>query len=246
MSVHLLLLTSLFLTLSGPQHNDRATYDLRKVGAAIRTLKVDGTISATGGPMAVSGLPFAAVIAAPDSMRVTMSGPLGMTAGRLYARPDHFVFVDYMQRRVLDGRPDAPDLVRTMPFPITVSDLSALIRGAVPGDVQRFAEVSVRRDGSVLFGASTSDGMEFALVDTSANMLRQYQRKRSDGTLLLNVTFDDVRTVNDVSVAHAVDVLVDDRRQAMSFRLTTVLVNTAVAERLTPDIPPSFTRTTYR
>lgn len=246
MSMHLLVLATLLFTANTTQGRDRSSYDLRKIGAGIRSLKVDGTLSATGGPLPVSGLPFAAVIAARDSMRVTMSGPLGMTAGRLYARPDFFVFVDYLQRRVLDGRPDAPDLVRTMPFPITVSDLSALMQGAVPGDVTRFAEVSVRQDGSVLFGAPTADGMEFALVDTASNLLRQYQRKRSDGTLVLNVTFDDVRQVNDVPVAHAVDVLIDDRRQALSFRLTTVAVNVDVTERLTLDIPPSFTRTTYR
>ena len=220
-------------------------YDLRRLASAAQTMFVSGTVAVTGVPQAVGRLPFDAVIAAGDSMRITMS-PLGMTAAKLYASRDSFLFADYFQRQVIDGNPSSTELASVLPFPLSVSDLASLIRGEVPGDAARFREVSVRQDGSVVFGCDYRDGREFVLVDTAAASLRQYQRKRSDGVIDLNVTFDDVKQIDGVRVAMSVDVTVNDRKQTMSFRLSNVEVNRPLPSRLGFDAPSGFTRKTFR
>lgn len=208
-------------------------------------MSVTGTVSATGVPQAVARLPFNAVVAGRDSMMIAMT-PFGMTAAKLFATQDSFVFVDYLQRQVIDGRPTSPELAGALPFPLSVSDLTSLIRGEVPGDIGRFREVSVRQDGSVVFGADYRDGREFVLIDTATATLRQYQKKRTDGVIDLNVTFDEVKRFNDVPVAMAVDVTVNDRRQTMSFRLSEVTVNGPMPQRLRFDVPSGFSRKSFR
>ncbi|OJX59222.1 MAG: hypothetical protein BGO89_02035 [Candidatus Kapaibacterium thiocyanatum] len=215
------------------------------VAANIRTMVVEGSVSATG-TQNIQGLPFDAVIVEQDSFRIDMGGPLGITAARLFSAQASFAFVNYLTREVMDGNPASPSLAKVMPFPINVTDLMALMRGSVPGDAARFREESVRKDGSVLYSAADGDGREYALVDTARDVLLQYQRKSATGALLMNVTFTDVRDVEAIPVAHAVEVTVDDRRQSMSFRLQKVRINEPVTTRLSIDIPSSFKRTTYR
>lgn len=220
-------------------------FDLLRLSSDLRTMSVTGTVSATGVPQAVARLPFNAVVVGRDSMMIAMT-PFGMTAAKLFATQDSFVFVDYLQRQVMDGRPSSPELAGALPFPLSVSDLTSLIRGEVPGDIGRFREMSVRQDGSVVFGADYRDGREFVLVDTATATLRQYQKKRADGVMDLNVTFDDVKRFNDVPVAMAVDVTVNDRRQTMSFRLSEVTVNGPIPQRLSFDVPSGFSRKSFR
>ncbi len=220
-------------------------FDLQRLSSDLRTMSVTGTVSATGVPQAVARLPFNAVVAGRDSMMIAMT-PFGLTAAKLFATQDSFVFVDYLQRQVMDGRPSSPELAGALPFPLSVSDLTSLIRGEVPGDIGRFREMSVRQDGSVVFGADYRDGREFVLIDTATATLRQYQKKRADGVMDLNVTFDDVKRFNDVPVAMAVDVTVNDRRQTMSFRLSEVTVNGPIPQRLSFDVPSGFSRKSFR
>jgi hypothetical protein len=208
-------------------------------------MTVRGTVAVTGVPTALGRLPFTALVAGSDSLQITMN-PLGMTAAKLYATRDTFVFVDYLQQVVMQGSPASPDLVRSLPFPLTIVDLFSLIRGDVPGGGSTFTEVSVRQDGGVLYSAPYRDGMLFALVDTSARALRQFQRKRSDGVVELNVTYDDFATYGGTAVAKAVDVTVDDRKQTMSFRLSSIDVDSPLPARLGFDLPSGFTRTLFR
>ncbi|MCX6140052.1 MAG: DUF4292 domain-containing protein, partial [Candidatus Kapabacteria bacterium] len=217
---------------------------LSRLGYNVHSLSIEGTVSTTG-PQAMSGLPFEAAVVE-DTMRMTMSGPFGITAAKIYAQPDTFVVVNYFMREVIDGDPEAPSLARAMPIPLTVSDLRMLVRGRLPGDLSRFVRGVQRSDESVLFTTMSEDGVEYALIDTTKSMLRQYQRKSKDGILVMNITFGDVRVVNGVEIPYSVDVAFDDKKQTIAFRFTNVVANEPVRAGLEVKIPPSFSRKTYR
>lgn len=222
-----------------------APFDVHRLADGLAAMTVSGTVAVTGTPQQLGRIPFTAVVAGRDSLQITMH-PLGMTAAKLYATRDTFLFVDYLQQTVMAGNPSSPDLVRSLPFPLTVVDLFALIRGEVPGSGTAFVEVTVKPDGGVLYGAPYRDGMLFAMIDTSARTLRQFQRKRQDGVIELNVTYDDFSTYGGTAVAKAVDVTVDDRKQTMSFRLSKISVDAPLPARLGFDAPAGFTRTVIR
>lgn len=222
---------------------------LLRLGTATHTLRIEGSVSMAGGEkgMALSGLPFTATVVSTDSFRIDIFLPIGgMTAARLFATRDSFVFVNYFEQSVYQGNPNSPDLAAALPFPLTIAELSALMHGRVPGEVTRFTDSTARADGSILYRSGFTNGVEFALVDTASPILKQYQRKDERGAVLLNVTFSDVRVVNGIPIAHAVDVVVDARKQSAKFKLSSVAVNESITERLSFDAPASFARTTYR
>jgi hypothetical protein len=218
---------------------------LSTLAEGVATLTLSGTMSIDG-TMSFSGLPFTATMVEKDSFRITMSGPMGITAARLYGTPGYFTLVNYFEQSVMDGNPASRELSDKLPFPISVPEIASLIRGEVPGSPSRFRRQSERPDGLVLYRAGYDGGVEFALIDAERRVLKQYQRKNAAGALLLNVTFDDVRTVNGKAVAHAVDVAVDEKRQSMQFLIDKVAINEPVRDRLAIDIPSSFRRTTFR
>lgn len=211
----------------------------------VRTLDVRGSLSVTG-TQTMSGVPFSATIAGADSMRVTMNGPLGIIMARLYATPTTFVMVNYLQQQGITGSPASEQLQRDLPVPIAMTDLMALMRGALPGDVARFRPGAPRSDGQRLWQSSSDQGTEFALVDTARAVLTQYQRKSPSGSLLLNVSYGDIRTVDGVAVAHSVGVLVNDRKESITFTMQDIRVNGPVDVPLSVDIPAGFKTTTYR
>lgn len=234
---------TLFAMLAHVSSVPLADTTLLRLGSEIHTLEVRGTLQATG-TQTLSGIPFDAIVDE-DTMRMTTSGPFGITAARLYAQPDSFVMVNYLMREVYVGHPDSPSLLSVLPVPISVTDMRMLIRGKLHGDLGRFTRGETRADESVLFVAKSSSHVEFALVDTLLGVLKQYQRKNADGKISIDVMFRDVRLIDEVYVPHAIDVQYDDKRQSVGFRFASVNANRLLREKLTVSVPPSFTRTTF-
>lgn len=214
--------------------------------SAIRTLQTEGTLSVTG-TQNMNGIPFTAILAEGDSSRITMSGPFGMTAVRVYTVADSFTVVNYLSQEVTAGRGDSATLKSIAPIAMNLRDLISVVRGRVPGGTARFTTHTSRNDGAVLYGARDKDGgVEFALVDTVRNTLRQYQRKNSAGVMLVDVLFDDFKDVQSIPIAHSIRISVDDKKETLTMRVTTAKVNEPIAEPLAIEVPSAFKRVNYR
>jgi hypothetical protein len=219
---------------------------LGDIGKDIQTLHIRGTASVTGSQN-VSGVPFDATIAAGDSCRFTMSGPLGITLARMWATPTDFVYVNYMEQQVIDGSPSAKAFADMTPLNLTATEFLALISGSIPGDASRFTFSGTRQpSGELLYRSHDSVNVEFVLIDTVHGTLQQYQRKNSSGERFLNVWFSDHREVDEHWIPGTVTVVMDDRKQTMKLRLDDVRVNTPITSSLRIDIPPTFRRTTLK
>lgn len=234
------ILTSLLLLGS-------ATPDSTLVGLGrdVVTMRAQGTFSSRGAQN-FSGLPFTAVMDTNQSFRLTISAPFGLTAARMWAERDTFVFVNYMMQEVHEGRTSSPSLTSALPFPMPANHLMDLMRGRTPGNPERFTRSEQRTDGAVLFTCKDTLGVEYLLVDTARSCLRQYQRKGVDGAVELDVSFQELNAQDGITLPHLIDIAVENRKQGASFHLTKVELNKPINERLTIDIPKSFSRTTYR
>lgn len=216
---------------------------LARIGHVFPRTTIEGTISLDG-EMTIGNLPFVAQTSG-DTISVTVQGPFGMMAGVMYATADTFVVVNYLSREVLIGHPDSKSVASASPIPLTLSDIRAFMRGSLPGDPARFQLGAPRSDGKVLFVARDSSTTEFALIDTAASILAQYQRKNRQGATLLNLVLGDVREVSSVNIAYAVDVDLNDKAQAVRFRFDAVAPSLATATLAMPEVPSSFTRRVY-
>ena len=208
------------------------------------TMSASGTLSVQG-PMTLSGVPFDAALHA-DTMVVSTGSPLGMKTSSVYARRDTFVVLNYLTRQAYDGDPRSPAAAGMIPIPLGLDDIRCLVRGVPPGDLDGFEEVNARTDGQVLYRRRDTATVEFALVDTTMRTMRQYQRKRSDGSTVLNVTYGSFRSVDGVMVPFGVSVAANDDQQKMQFRFDDVRLSLPSTPMRPLSVPSSFTRTTLR
>ncbi|MDZ4745129.1 MAG: DUF4292 domain-containing protein [bacterium] len=221
-----------------------------EAASTIRTLQTEGTLSVTG-TQNLNGIPFSALLGEDDSSRITMSGPFGMTAVRFYSQGDSFTVVNYLSQEVASGKGDSATVKTLLPIAMNIRDLVSIIRGEVPGGTGRFTTHTERPDNSVLHGVKDEKGgIEFALIDSARNVLRQYQRKSAAGVTLVDVLFDDFRAIpsgnETIPVAHSIRITIDDKKESLTLLVSGAKVNEPILESLTAEVPSSFKRVNYR
>lgn len=219
---------------------------LLRIGATFRTIEIDGRLTTTG-KQSFSGMPFSVVMDSSQTYLLTMGGPFGITAAKMMATDTSFVMVNYLQQEVWDGDPRSPSLIAASHLPLPAADLMKLMRGRLPGPAQRFVRVAPKRDdGSVLFIHRDSTSIEYVLIDTVTNTLRQYQRKDMEGTLLLDVAFQDVRETDGHFIPFRVLIATKDRAETATVDITDISVNRAVKPITPPPVSSAFQRRTFR
>jgi hypothetical protein len=174
-----------------------------------------------------------------------MGGPFGMTAAKMYARPDTFVMVNYLMQQVWDGDPRSPTLKTATHLPLPAADLLILMRGRAPGNVDRFTRESIRDDGTILFRSKGASRVEYLLVDPEKNLLRQYQVKNVEGEVELDMAFLDVRVIDGVHLPHEIRMATQNRTQTATVEVTSMTINKAITEPLQITIPSSYERVTF-
>jgi hypothetical protein len=222
--------------------DDRASLD--SILAPRISMSASGTLSVQG-QMTLSGVPFDALLHA-DTMVVSTGSPLGMKTSSVYARRDTFVVLNYLTRQAFEGDPNSPAATGMIPIPLGLDDIRCLVRGVPPGDLDGFEFLNARTDGQVLYRRRDTATVEFVLIDTVTRTMRQYQRKRSDGFTVLNVTYGSFKNVDGVMVPFGVSVAANDDQQKIQFRFDDVRLSLPSTPMRPLSVPSSFTRTTLR
>ncbi|NQW30375.1 MAG: DUF4292 domain-containing protein [Ignavibacteria bacterium] len=215
-----------------------------KLGSGVHSIYATGVMSTTGEQL-LRGIPVKFIITDDTVFCMTVGGPFGITAAQMYSQPDTFVLVNYLTRDAACGNPLTAKLANLMPVKLSISDLTSVMQGKVPGDIHRFSVAGSRNGSDVLLETDSDSVREFVLIDTAANVMKQYQRKLKNGFTEMNVSFGDIRVVDGFSIPHGIDVEVDNKSQTLSIRLDDVIVN-GTEKPLTVVIPPSFSKTVYR
>ncbi|MCO6467158.1 MAG: DUF4292 domain-containing protein [Bradyrhizobiaceae bacterium] len=213
---------------------------LMQPGKNIQTMVINGKLSASGS-QSLQGMPFHVEMDSMGSYLLTMGGPFGITAAKMYATADTFVMVNYLMQEVWHGNPDSPSLRSATHLPLPASQLMMLLRGRVPGSIARFSRT--RKDGQgALYSASDSAGVEYVLIDTVQQILQQYQRKDSSGALVLDVAFQDVQAIDGLPLPHRLLIRSGTSGQEATVSITDAVVNHALPKPLTLSVPETFER----
>lgn len=206
----------------------------------IVTMMVEGTLSASGN-RSVPGASFQAELDSAGNYLVTMNGPFGITMARMYATADSFVLVNYLEQQVWYGNPNNPDLLSAAHLPVSAAEFMILLKGGVPGNAQRFSPAN-RPGEHVLFVSRDSLVTEYLLVDTTRNVVLQYQRKDTTSQILLDVVFTNIKMTDSVALAHHIDIDGVRRQQSVSITLTNVRINQPMPKPLSISIPQAYQR----
>lgn len=232
----------LWLLVLGPAKTDMTNEPsalLTRLGSDVHTMVVDGSLSASNQP--IQGLTFHAEMDSTGAYLLTMGGPFGITAAKMYAAADTFVMVNYLMQEVWFGNPNSPYLRAASHLPLPASHLMALLRGRVPGTPSRFSPVP-REGTNALFSCADSAGVEYILVDTTQNTMVQYQRKDTAGVIDLDVAFQDFRMVEGIPIAFKLIIRSVKSNQQAMVTIRTADLNTHLDKPLALSVPETFER----
>jgi hypothetical protein len=157
----------------------------------IKQISIKGTITSTLNNQVISA-DCSIKIAGIDSISITLFGPLGITAGKLYAREDYFVYYNVLTNEVFEGNPTSENLNRMIMIPLSYIDLIKSLRHEVVGESNDFKHVSDAGSSVILFkNIASGNYADFALFDDSNKCITRYQRKSLDGKVIYNIVYSD-------------------------------------------------------
>lgn len=183
-----------------------------------------------------------------DTVLMTALGPFGIVVARVYAQPDSFLVVNYLQQNAVDGDPRSSKVNDLLPIPLGLNDILAIVKCLPPGLPAHYTVAEPRNDGSALFLRKDSTSIEFALIDSVQRVIKQYQRKNIDGSTVLNVQYGDVKQIQgDVgSVPHRIKIRVRDGEHEIDLAYESVTADASRISESKLSVPRSYKRISLR
>lgn len=134
-----------------------------------------------------------------DSLALTVYGPFGVLIGKMSASKNSVLYYDALRSEAVQGNPESPKVVSTLPFPLTFNDFMHLARWEVPFPASSYSMISSQDSTSVWAYTSDSRFIDVAKLSSASGALRGYQRKSRSGEVIFTIRFDDVRERNGVN-----------------------------------------------
>ncbi|MFM7775212.1 MAG: DUF4292 domain-containing protein [Candidatus Kapaibacterium sp.] len=134
-----------------------------------------------------------------DSLSLTVYGPFGVLVGRMAASRNSVLYYDALRSEAVQGDPESPKVVSTLPFPLTFNDFMHLARWEVPFPADAYAMVSSNDSTSVWAYTRDPRFVDVAKLSVAQGALLGYQRKSKSGDVIFTIRFDDVRERNGVN-----------------------------------------------
>ncbi|MCX6153973.1 MAG: DUF4292 domain-containing protein [Candidatus Kapabacteria bacterium] len=125
-----------------------------------------------------------------DSLSLSISGPFGISIGKLFSRKDYFLFYNTYQNEIYEGTPTVENLSHAVRIPLSYSDLVALIRAETPESALIFKESARDKDlGTIDFKAKNASNEDvFVKLNNKNSSILEYSRRNSEGELI-HVTY---------------------------------------------------------
>jgi len=179
-----------------------------------------------------------------DSASLTLFGPLGMLVARLYARPDYFAFYNTITSEAFEGKPTAENLNKILKVFLGFEEFARLVRDEMPDKPENFLQTAkkIENDKMVYKNTSKKDFAEFCLFNSDLSQLEQYQRKAKDGSIILNIIFQNFIKVNGYSLPKSYIFKFPVMDGNVTFEADEIEINKPVDKPFMITIPKSFTK----
>lgn len=195
-----------------------------KSQSGLNSIEYKGTIRTNMQDMQQS-IDFKMQIAAYDSAALSIFGPLGMTIGKLYSTPSHFVFLNTFMSEAFEGRPTPENLKQVIFLPVSFSDLVSLFRSEPMQDVKTYLnDESYSKAGRTLYKSKQEKFTDFALVNSSGEILEQ-QRKNSNDKLAFTVVSDVYSVTENFNLARKIFIKFPLINGSATIEITDIKIN---------------------
>ncbi|MBK9246677.1 MAG: DUF4292 domain-containing protein [Ignavibacteria bacterium] len=207
-----------------------------KRSAYIQNMSFGADMTVTFGGMTQSGYCNASVCGL-DSMGMKITGPFGIFLGRMYATPTTFMFYNAFENKVLLGVPSAENIAKSMNIPLGATDFAHLIRGESTGETStikdKFTESPdkpANPDHILYVRKASTFGAEYVLFSLKEQAMIQFQKKSSEGKLLLNVKYSNFKDLNGIKFAHEVLIQSPENNSTAEMTLSDMKINQPVTQ----------------
>ncbi len=179
-----------------------------------------------------------------DSAKIDLTGPFAVPVGKFYSNHNKFYFYNTMQNVIIEGEPTSSNLQQTTMIPLSFSDFARLMRVETPGDPSKFHPVERYPDKkNILFRNNEySDIIEYAVYSLEQNNIVQYQRKDSQGNLILNCYYRGFKKQDGFSMPERIILNFEQIEGKIEINVKSFGVNDFNPKEIAPILPDGVRR----
>ncbi len=235
----IIIIFSVILLFSCSSVKKNMNYNPLSAKNNIKTLGMTGTISSTF-PGFNQSLSFSLKIATKDSIRFEAYGPLSLIVGKLYSTPDYFKFYNVITNEAFEGTPSAKNLNLAMNMPLSFTDFVSFLRCEPAQPLETFSvDESYNSDNKLLFKSKHKDFVDYTLINAETNNIIQQQRKTLDGTVVLNVLYNDYQEYKGYFIAENITFNFPELNGSIIVRNSNVEINEKYEKPFNFNLPKS-------
>ena len=131
---------------------------------------------------------------------------------------------------------------------VSFDDIVYMFKGLPPGGIKGFVytENDELDDDLIMFKRTVSkDYIEYLILSKSTNSIRLYQRKDSDGELVLNTSYTDYEAIDGYNLAKNIKIKMNALDSEIVFDIDDIIVNPVFKKPFDFNIPTSAKRYKY-
>jgi hypothetical protein len=186
-----------------------------------------------------NSLPFNMKIYKSDTLSMTLSGPLGITLGELFATNDSFLFYSLYENFAITGKPDAENLSSIFNIPISFNDLIHFARNEVPTTIEKFyySKDEPDLDGRLFINNQDTAYIEYAVISNKTGYLTNYQRKNKTGEIIVSVIYKDFQEFDNFSIPGNIIIQFPKIDAVLNFEYNNIKINKNFDKHLFFNLP---------
>lgn len=217
-----------------------------KINSTIENLEFSGSVSVNQRSQSFSAN-IVTKIAAADSVQMKVK-MLGMELGRMYSDRNEFKFFNILENRVYEGEPSDDNFYDATKIKVSFDDIVYMFKGLPPGGIKGFiySENYELDDDLMMFKRTRNkDYVEYLILSKSTNSIRLYQRKDSDGELVLNTSYTDYIQIEGYSLANIIKIKMNALDSEIVFDIDEIKINPIFTTPFDFNVPLSVKRYKY-
>jgi len=176
-------------------------------------------------------------VAGRDSLAMEITA-FGIPVAKLFMSKDKFVFLDLFNGKVIEGKSSAANMARVTNIPLSFDDFVCLLRCEAPFPADKYSNEGKTSSGSIVLKYDRPDNnREFIALDEKDKLMKQYQRKDNEGTLLMNINYAENENLGSESFPKKVQLQAPLSKFKLSVESKDIQINTVFTESFRFKIP---------
>lgn len=176
-------------------------------------------------------------IADRDSLAMEIMA-FGIPVAKLYMNKSKFMFMDLFNGRLVEGPATAANMANVTNIPLSFDDFICLLRCESPFPASAYSlEGTTKSGNNVLRFDRPDSNREFIAINMEESVMKQYQRKDKDGTLLMNITYADIMAIDSQLFPKKVQVHAPGSQFSMTVENKEIILNSTLKEPFLFKIP---------